>query len=382
MNALGPIAPGTLRAPRVQVLLNGALMQGVEAISIGLTNQFESATWNLQANIEPTYAMNMVWWGQQTKVLATIQIGYDPGNGAVPWQTAFAGIVDQYEIDLDTRALSLSGRDLASLLTDTKTANSYSNNTASEIATSIAVEHGLTPVVTPTKTIVGTYYQIDTTTSGLGAFHNSITEWDLLIYLAQQEGYDLFVQGSSLYFQPVAAKTAPPYAIFWQLGQDGVPVSNVSGLRFTHSLTLAKGVSVTIKSYNSSLGRAIKASIADPDYKTFAGSGTQDYVFYVPNLTPQGAQSLANQRYADITRHLKTIDFEAPGDMVLSPRGVIALSGTGTVFDTLYYPDRISLSLSQGGGFSMQVTAKNIPPMPSALIPGLTNEDGSSSQGG
>jgi hypothetical protein len=386
---LGPVVPGTFRAPRVQVLINGTAMQGVESVSVDLTNQFEAACWTLQANIEPSYAMNAAFWGQQTNVMAKIQIGFDPGNGVIPWQTVLVGVVDQYVLDLDSRSISLSGRDLASLLIDTKTANTYSNFTASEIVTMICQSLGnnpdgtpvLTPVATPTKTIVGTYYQIDTSTSGLGAFHQSITEWDLLIYLAQQEGFDLFVQGSSLFFQPVATAAATPYAISWQLGQDNIPVSNVIGLQLTHSLTLAKGITVTIKSYNSSLGRTITAKTADPHFDA-ANTGTQDYVFYVPNLTPEGAQALANQRYADISRHLKTINFEAPGDTVLSPRGVIALSGTGTVFDTNYYPDAIHLELSQPGGFTMRVTAKNIPPTPSAIIPTLGNADGSSAGDG
>jgi hypothetical protein len=152
------------------------------------------------------------------------------------------------------------------------------------------------------------------------------------------------------------------------LDQDGIPVSNVIGLSLEHSLTLAKGVSVTVKSWNSLQSKPIVAKTADPDYKTSPGQGTQDYVFYVPNLTPQGAIDIANQRYADITRHLRTIEFEIPGDTVLTPRNLIVLTGTGTAFDQSYYPDRISCELSQDGGFGMSVTAKNVPPTPSALL--------------
>ena len=341
-------------------------MPGLVSASIDLKNDFEAATFTIDANIEPSYSTNASWWSGQTKVVATIQIGYQSGS-SVAWQTVLTGVVDDYEIDLDNRAVTFDGRDLAAQLIDTKTAQTYANQTSSEIATMLAQSVGLTPVVTATKTPVGRYYQIDHARMALGGFHTSITQWDLLIYLAQQEGFDLFVSGTSLYFQP-AATSATPYNIFWQLGQDGVPSSNVINLRLKHALTLAKGVSVTIKSWHSGMKRAIEQRTADPDYNGKNGYGTQDYVFYVPNLTPQQAINLANQRYADITRHLREISFDAPGDLVLTPRLVVVLDGTGTAFDTTYYPDAISLALSQDGGFTMNVTAKNIPPTPTQLI--------------
>lgn len=370
----GPVLAGTVRAPRLQILLNGAAMQGVTGASWEPNNQFEAATFTIEGNVEPVYAMNAAWWLNQGKVTVQIQVGYDPGNGIIPWQTVLTGVVDQGQISLDDRTIRVTGRDLVAQLIDTKTAQAYQNNTASEIVTLLAQNAGLqitdgqgNSTVTHTTTLVGTYYQIDHNRMALGGFHSDITQWDLLKYLAQQEGFDLFVSGTALYFQPPAT-TADAYNIFWTLDQDGIPVSNVIGLSLEHSLTLAKGVSVTVKSWNSKLAKPIIATTADPDYKTSPGQGTQDYVFYVPNLTLQGAIDIANQRYADITRHLRTIEFEIPGDTVLTPRNLIVLNGTGTAFDQSYYPDRISCSLSQGGGFNMRVTAKNVPPTPQALI--------------
>jgi hypothetical protein len=362
-----PVAPSTVRAPRAQVLINGNVMQGVVGISVTLNNNFQAGQFTIDANVEPSYVMNENFWSQQTKVTAEIQIGYLTG-GSVNWVTVLSGIVDAYDINFDNRGITVTGRDLAGMLIDTKTANTFSNQTSSEIATMLAKSVGLTPVVTPTTTPVGRYYQIDHAKLSLGQFHSDMTEWDLLIYLAQQEGFDLFVSGTSLFFQP-AATTQNAYNISWQLGTDDIPISNVINLTGHHSLTLAKGVSVTVKSWHSGLKRPIIAKTADPNFKdTGDDGGQQNFVFYVPNLTPQQAISLANQRYADITRHLREIQFDAPGDLVLSPRMVVVLSGTGTSFDTTYYPDTIELQLSQQGGFTMSVTAKNIPPTPNQLI--------------
>jgi phage protein D len=363
-----------MRAPRAQVLLNNTVMLGLIDVSVDLTNEFEAAKFTLNGNINPDYVMNAAWWSNQTKVTAVVQVGF-LFNSSVVWQTILTGLVDDYEIDLDNANIEINGRDLAAQLIDTKTADTYSNQTSSEIATMLATSAGLTPVVTPTTTIVGTYYQIDTTHTGLGAFSQDITQWDLLVYLAQQEGFDLFVSGSSLYFQPPAT-AANAYNISWKMGPNNIPISDVMGLKLKHSLTLAKGVTVTVKSYNSNTGRAIKAVTADPNYSNTLDPDAQNYVFYVPNLTPQQAINLANKRYSDITRHLRVIEFDVPGDAVLTPRSLIVLSGTGTSFDQSFYPDQISLKLSFDDGFTMSVTARNIPPTPSAVIPSTEDEGG------
>jgi phage protein D len=368
--ASGPVTPGTVRAPRVQVLLNGVVMQGLIGVSLSLANDFQASKFTFEADVGTEYTTNAAWWSTQTKVTAVIQAGMLV-NGTVAWQTLMTGVVDDYEILLDSSTVTVNGRDLAAQLIDTKTANTYSNQTSSEIATMLAQQVGLTPVVTATQTIVGTYYQIDTTHTGLGAFSQDITEWDLLVYLAQQEGFDLFVSGTSLYFQPPAT-SEQAYNISWTMGANGVPNSNVIGLSLQHALTLAKGVSVTVKSYNSLTGKSIKATTSDPQYAGKVAPGGQNYVFYAPNLTPQQAIALANQRYADITRHLRTVQFDLPGDTVLTPRKLIVLSGTGTAFDTSYYPDRIDMQISMSGGFGMAVTARNVPPTPSAVVSSIT----------
>jgi hypothetical protein len=121
----GPVPAGTVRAPRLQILLNGAAMQGVTGATWEPNNQFEAATFAIEGNVEPVYAMNAAWWSNQGKVTVQIQVGYDPGNGIIPWQTVLTGVVDQYQISLDDRTIRVTGRDLVAQLIDTKTAQAY-----------------------------------------------------------------------------------------------------------------------------------------------------------------------------------------------------------------------------------------------------------------
>jgi phage protein D len=51
-----------------------------------------------------------------------------------------------------------------------------------------------------------------------------------------------------------------------------------------------------------------------------------------------------------------------PGDNDLDTTSLIQLSGTGTAFDQVYFPDSITRRLSFDGGYEMTIEAKNHAP--------------------
>ena len=105
----------------------------------------------------------------------------------------------------------------------------------------IAARRGLEASVTATKTRVGSYYEL---------YNLRLTkdqaEWDLLMFLAEQEGYDLWVSGKTLNFHPPVAPTAEPYVLLWSDLGEGNRVSNLESLRCSRSQTLAKDVIVKV----------------------------------------------------------------------------------------------------------------------------------------
>ena len=355
---LGLVQPGTVRNPVPLVTINGSTFAGIESAEITTTNTFQASTWQVEASVSKNPNYNLAWWDKQTQVQVKIFIGY----GTAQPTRLLTGNVDFYSFSLEKNRITISGRDMTALLIDTKTADSYTNQTASEIATIIAQKHGLTPAVTATSTPVGTYYASNHTHTASGSLSRATTEWDMLVYLAQQVGFDVFVDDMTLYFQPPATASTPPYLVPWSVGPDGVPNAPIENLTLEHNLMMAPGVSVTIISWNSQTNQRVAATAKTPGYGGSASGNTQDYVYPVPNLTPAAAQTAANQRLNDITRHLRTITYDAPGDTILMPRSLIQLVGTDSRFDTLYFPDRIQRKISQKGGFTMNVTAKNIPP--------------------
>ncbi|MDR3736030.1 MAG: hypothetical protein P4L10_10905 [Acidobacteriaceae bacterium] len=351
---LGPVSDGTAYTPRLRIKANGTALPFPVEANVNLTNTWTAARWSAGVSYQDTDAMNGAWFAVQNNIRIEIDIALDGVN----FQTVMIGNTDEIDLAPDHNYVALSGRDLTALLIDQKTATTYQNQTSSEVSTILANAVGLTPVVTSTKTPIGQFYANDHTRMSMGDLAQSITDWDLLTYLAQQENFDLFVQGSSLYFQPTATAQTTPYQVLWSRVA-GVATSNVQNLALKRSLTLAKDVSVTVQSWNSYQRKSITATATSTANGSSSTGPAQKYVFYKPNLTPSQAADYANLQLAQISRHERVIDFDVPGDLTLTPRSVVQLSGTGTGFDQLYYPDEISRTINFEQGFTQHVSARN-----------------------
>ena len=206
-----------------------------------------------------------------------------------------------------------------------------------------------------TTTPVGRYYQSEHDRTTLNQFSRTTTEWDLLVFLARHEGFDVFVQGQALYFQP--ATQGADLAV-------SLRPEDVIDLKLERSLTLARDIEVVVKSWNS---RQNSASIQRARAAGRGGSGRskgtpQRYVLVQPNLTPEDALKLAQRKLAELSRHERIIRITMPGELALTPRSMITLEGTGTEFDQAYYIDVIERRLRRDGGLTEHILAKNTSP--------------------
>ena len=179
---------------------------------------------------------------------------------------------------------------------------------------------------------VGRYYQSEHDRVTLDQFSHATTEWDLLVFLAQQEGFDVFVQGTSLCFLPAVQQAG--YSTLLSPGA-------LTELRLERSLTLARDIEVSVKSWNSCLNTAFIqrtcATMTTKGAQPGQSITTQRYVFVRPNLTSDAALRLARQKLAELTRHERIIELSMPGELDLTPRSMITLEGTGSDFDQSYY---------------------------------------------
>ena len=130
-------------------------------------------------------------------------------------------------------------------------------------------------------------------------------------------------------------------------------------LDLERSLTLAKDVVVIVRSWRSSEGKGFsRSSPAGASTAKVQNGKAQRYVVTRPNLTEDQAQKLADSMRDDITKHERNISFNCPGELDLSPRDVLRVSGVGG-WDQVYFVNTITRRLSFEGGFMQSVTAKN-----------------------
>jgi phage protein D len=365
-DAVGDLAGlSSYRAPRLRLMANGLPIQGAVEADVLSNNHYAADRFTAVVALGIDVWANAAFWASQTDILLDVQFSLD---GGATFASLIQGLVDTVSIDVLTGSLRIEGRDLTASMIANRTQETFANRTSSEIATILAQRHNLTAIVTQTMTPVGRYYQNEHDRVALNQFSRSMTEWDLLIFLAGQEGFDVFVSGTALYFQPSATAPATPYT---------VTPANVQDLRLQRSLTLARDIVVTVKSWNSRQQNAFTQTVRASGSRNAGGGGAgtgksgppQHYVFVRPNLTMNDALKLAQQKAAELTQHERVWEATMPGDLTLGPRSMIQLAGTGTDFDQIYFIDVIDRHLSMDNGFVQRVRAKNTSPRTQSTTP-------------
>ncbi|WP_433867105.1 hypothetical protein [Ralstonia wenshanensis] len=368
-------AQPAVRQPRAIVKVTGAAVNGVyppavivpwESWSVDNNTFYQADTFRvtIASSVLPT-AVSVDWFSSQTEAFIEILAGFpaDPLNYTeADLDSLIYGRIDDVEYDPVSTRLSLTGRDLTAVFIDAKTTIQYQNLTSSQVAAKLAVSHGLSVSGPATTGLVGNMYARD---------HVSMTdqrsEWDLLTWLAQQEGFACYVTGKTLNFGPRPPAPAEPYELRWEIDENGNPAANVKDLRLSRSLTVAKGITVVVRSYNLKQKKSFVAYYPSKGKGTQAGKAspfgnTQVYSILRGGLDPAGALALAQKTHKELTQHEMKMHARLPADNILTQIAMVRLTGTGTNFDQDYYVEGITRSMSLEEGYSMDVSAKNVNP--------------------
>lgn len=342
----------TARHPRGAVLLKGVSVKVIE-IEVENNAHFEAdkATIDLVASELPE-AADLAWLTSQRELDVEIKVGFpsDPDRfSTADLDTLFVGRADLVQFQADAGTVTLRCRDLTADLIDTNTSEQYRNLTASQLAERLAAEHGLTPVVTPTRLRIGSFYQIDQV-----RLQSRRSQWDLLTWAAREEDFTVQVRGRELYFGP-RNDGANPYVVEWRPATETNPINATDFVRlgFERALNLATDIKVTVRSWNRRRGEAITRS---------AGSSVKEakeYVYSIPDLTAAQVQARADQILAELLLHEMRVTFDGPADNTLQAGDVIEVRGTASTFDQLYYVDTVNRSLNESEGYRWTVEAKN-----------------------
>ncbi len=332
-----PLASGRVRTPRLNVIVNGLpLVNAIEA-SVSSNAFFGCDRFRVRAALTGDAFV----WAAATDLFVDVQMALSPLG---PFVSMVQGNADLVSIDPISGTLLIEGRDLSADLIEARTQETFANRTSSEIATILAERHGLVANVEATTAPVGRYWELEHDSLTLNAAGRATTEWDLLISLAKREGFDLWVSGTTLNFSAPDPFTLPAV----------LPISSTVSMKLDRALTFAGDIVVTVKSWHSRQGTAcVQAARTDRGAAT-----TRDYVYVVPNLTPDAAQAYAQNMLDELTRHELVASIEMPGELVLAPRMPILVQGTGTIFDTILRIDEVERRLHATHGFTQRLRAR------------------------
>jgi phage protein D len=328
---------GPVRAPRLAVLVNGATMTGAMEATVTSTGYFGADHFRVRAALQGDAA---VWTGL-SQLFVDVRMALSPLG---PFASMVQGYADLVSVDPIAGTLLIEGRDLSAQLMEARTQEVFANRTASEIVTILAGRHGLATNIQATTSPVGRFWELEHDSLTLNAAGRATTEWDLLVSLARREGFDLWVSGTTLNFvEPVVAQV--PVVL---------PIGTAMSVRLDRALTFAGDIIVTVKSWHSRQGNSTVQTA-----RTQRGAASsRDYVYVVPNLTPDAAQTYAENVLQDLTRHELVASLEMPGELVLTPRTSVLLQGSGTIFDTVLRIDEIERRLHGSRGFTQRVRAR------------------------
>lgn len=334
------------RAPKILALVNGNPIAGVIRAEVSGNSHYSADCFSVSATLDPGSSSVEPAWLVSGNLVVELRFSLD----GISFTPLIQGQVDCVAVDAIRRTIRLDGRDLSAPLIEARTQETFSNRTASEIAAILASRHGLSAEVTPTTTPVGRYYHDQHDRITLNQFSRATTEWDLLVFLARHEGFNVFVSGTTLYFQPAIQNLANATL---------VQTTDFIDFRLKRSLTLARDIMVTVKSWNSRLQSTFAQSVVSSLVDGGDYGALQNYVLVRPNLTPDQALKLAQQRITELIAHERVIEATMPADLVLTPRSVLNLYGTNSDFDQLYFIDTIERNMSIEGGFIQRLRAYN-----------------------
>jgi len=276
-----------------------------------------------------------LWGIADYAALATQTITIELANSAFGFSPVMVGQIDNVSIDCGAQRVTISGRDLSARMIDAEITETFVNQTASGIAAIIAGRHGLSAEIVPTTAIAGQYYEIDHARTALATHSRTGNEWDLLVWLAQNENYVTAVTGTTLYFGPLPVLEP---AVIRQ--QDCIALS------FDRALSLPGSARVT--SWNTRNKSVVTQT---------AGRGASVTTLVKPNLSTGTALSLATAHLAALARHATIVDIKLPGELALTPSAPIFISGTSSPLDQIYTIAELVRELDVAGGFVETIRA-------------------------
>jgi hypothetical protein len=337
----------------IQIAIDGIPISGLLRASIATTNAFAADTFSLTFALGPEASGDMVFWSSVSSASITAT-AVSAQNYGLTYFDLVTGMIDTIHVNPIQRMVGVEGRDLSSSLINAYHQQDFVNQTASEIVTTIAQYHSLRPVVTATVGNIGRYYTDGYTKLSLGQFSTLQSDWDLVVQLARQSSFDVFVQGRSLFFQPTIQYSATPLFL---------DVRDVKSMRIERNLDLGASPTATVQSWNSQNMAAYRSNNLEDgtaDKVPPSSGAASPFLFSASNYNSEQVNNLAARYAAELARLTTVLELEMPWDLSLAPRTTIFLTGTNSSFDAAYQIDGIERHYSSISGSTQTLRAVQI----------------------
>jgi hypothetical protein len=336
---------------RVLVSLNGDRIPGLLRASITTTNHFSADTYALTFALDTNSPADLDFWAILSSGLIELTAVITSVDGPI-YQGLITGMIDTVHIDPIQGIVAVEGRDLSSTMIDSYRQQDFVNQTASEVVATIAQYHNLNPVVAPTSGTIGRYYSDGYTRLSLGQFSRLQSDWDLVVQLARENNFDIFVEGQSLYFQP----SGGPDQAFLQ-----VSLRDVQSVRIERNLGISADIAAKVQSWSSQNMVAYDSSnpgdSALPTAEPTAPTQSSSFLFSGSNYTSSQASDAAARYVTELGRLRTVLNFTMPWDLSLVPRVACLFLGTQSGLDTFYLIDSVERQYSSVSGSKQQVRA-------------------------
>ncbi len=339
------VSPG-VRAPRAWLQVLGAYLPTAE-IEATVNTKKSSGTYSAVIPMDTATQMGIDLYtlSDEPTITASVFINQDANtSGPV---NLISGPLDEIEFDFERQILQFKGRDQSSGLHDTKNHEKFLNQTASQIVTTIAGRHGLTPQIDDTTGMVGRALRQD-----FAKLTDGMSDWSLVQKLAEIEGASCYVKGSTLVFTTKQGNSqyqvtyTPPTAQMYATG-------NFIRLTVHRNLQAGKSIQVKTSSWDAKKKQPVTS------VKTLEGSGGSIiYEYRGANVRQEQADKHSEKKAKEHGRHEMQVNVDMPGDTSIDASMQLVLSGTQTQFDQAYEIDTIHHRCNDSG-YRMSIEAKS-----------------------
>jgi hypothetical protein len=280
------------------IAINGVQIQGLLHASIATSNHFSADSFALTFAIGSPPLGDLNFWSSISTAYVEVSA---TGQFGLTSQVLVTGMLDTILIDPVHRTVAIEGRDLSSSMIDSYRQQDFVNQTASEVVETIARHRGLGAAVVPTSGSVGRYYSDGYTRLSLGQFSRVRSDWDLVVQLARENEFDVFVLGTTLFFQPSTSTLDAPIPI---------AAGNVKRIQVERTLAITPETSARVQSWNSQKMTSYDTYNSTGDAsatQTAAMSGNQAFLFSSSNFTSQQVTDTARRYTAELGRLARTL---------------------------------------------------------------------------